>query len=48
VAQDKIEIARKAFPLTVIGEVVGEGVFIERNGRVEGLKAKGYEHFGDG
>ncbi len=46
VAQDKIEKARKACPLTVIGEVIGEGVFIEREGRLEELKAKGYEHFG--
>lgn len=46
VAQDKIEKAGKACPLTVIGEVIGEGVFIERAGRVEELKARGYEHFG--
>ncbi len=46
VAQDKFEKARKACPLTVIGEVIGEGVFIERAGRLEELKAKGYEHFG--
>jgi thiamine-monophosphate kinase len=46
VAQDKIEKARKACPLTVIGEVIGEGVFIERAGRLEELKARGYEHFG--
>ncbi len=46
VAPDKFEKARKACPLTVIGEVIGEGVFIERDGRLEELKAKGYEHFG--
>lgn len=46
VAPDKIEKARKACPLTVIGEVIGEGVFIERAGRLEELKARGYEHFG--
>jgi thiamine-monophosphate kinase len=46
VAKDKLEKARKACPLTVIGEVIGEGVFIEREGRLEELKAKGYEHFG--
>lgn len=46
VAKDKFEKARKACPLTVIGEVIGEGVFIEREGRLEELKAKGYEHFG--
>lgn len=48
VAPDKIEKARRACPLTVIGEVIGEGVFIERDDRVEELKAKGYEHFGGG
>ncbi|MFZ2410758.1 MAG: thiamine-phosphate kinase [Candidatus Methanoperedens sp.] len=46
VAPDKIEKAKTASPLTVIGEVIGDGVFIERAGRVEELKAKGYEHFG--
>ena len=45
-APDKIGMARKACPLTVIGEVIGEGVLIERAGRVEELKARGYEHFG--
>ncbi|VVB92070.1 Thiamine-monophosphate kinase [uncultured archaeon] len=47
VAPDKIEKARKTCPLTVIGEVVDEEFFIERgDGRVEELKALGYEHFG--
>lgn len=47
VAPDKIEKARKACPLTVIGEVIEEGIFIEMaDGRVEELKARGYEHFG--
>ncbi len=46
VAPDKIERARKACPLTVIGEVVKEGVLIERAGKLEELKARGYEHFG--
>lgn len=46
VAPDKIERAKKACSLTVIGEVTGIGVFIEREGRLEELKAKGYEHFG--
>ncbi len=48
VAKDKIEKARKACPLTVIGEVVGSGVFIERAGGLEELEARGYEHFGKG
>ncbi len=46
VAKDNIEMARKACPLTVIGEVIEEGVFIERAVGVEELKARGYEHFG--
>ncbi len=46
VAPDNIEMVRKACPLTVIGEVIEEGVFIERASGLEGLKAKGYEHFG--
>jgi thiamine-monophosphate kinase len=45
-AQDKIEMARKACPLTVIGEVIKEGVFIEKEGRLDELEARGYEHFG--
>ncbi len=46
VAPDKIEKARKACPLTVIGEVVEEGFFIEKaDGRLEEMKAQGYEHF---
>jgi len=47
VAPDKIERVRKACALTVIGKVIEEGVFIEREGRVEQLKAEGYEHFGN-
>ncbi len=46
VAPDKVEKAKKACPLTVIGGVTGGGVFIERAGRLEELKARGYEHFG--
>jgi len=46
VAKERLKDARKACPLTVIGEVTGSGVFIEREGRLEGLRARGYEHFG--
>ncbi len=45
VAPEKLDIAKKACPLTVIGEVIEKGVFIERAGEVEELKARGYEHF---
>jgi len=45
VARDKLEIAKRACKLTVIGEVIDDGVFIERAGRVEELEARGYEHF---
>ncbi len=46
VSPDKIDIAREACPLTVIGEVIGGGVFLEKEGRLEELEARGYEHFG--
>jgi thiamine-monophosphate kinase len=46
VAPEKLDKAKKACPLTVIGEVIEKGVFIEREGRVEELEARGYEHFG--
>jgi thiamine-monophosphate kinase len=47
VAPEKLDKAKKACPLTVIGEAVEEGFSIERaDGRVEELKARGYEHFG--
>ncbi len=46
VSPDKIDIARKACPLTVIGEVIGGGVFLEKEGILEELEARGYEHFG--
>jgi thiamine-monophosphate kinase len=42
---DKLEIARSACPLTVIGEVINEGIFIQRKGVLEKLEGKGYEHF---
>jgi thiamine-monophosphate kinase len=45
VAPDKLEKAREACPMTVIGEVIEKGVFIDRYGRMEELKAQGYEHF---
>ncbi len=45
VAPDMIEKARKACRLTVIGEVIEDGVLIEREGRLEELSARGYEHF---
>lgn len=46
VAPEKLDKARKACHLNVIGEVIEKGVFIERAGGVEELKARGYEHFG--
>ncbi len=45
-APAKIKEARKACRLTVIGEVIDAGMFIERSGKMEELKARGYEHFG--
>lgn len=47
VTPEKLDEAKKACPLTVIGEVIENGVFIERSaGGVEELKERGYEHFG--
>lgn len=45
VAPENLDKARKACPLTVIGDVIEKGVFIERAGGVEELQARGYEHF---
>jgi thiamine-monophosphate kinase len=46
IAPEKLERAKEACPLIVIGEVIEKGVFIERSGKVEELEARGYEHFG--
>jgi thiamine-monophosphate kinase len=47
VSPEKLQKVKKACPLTIIGEVVEAGFSIERaDGRVEELKARGYEHFG--
>lgn len=46
VPPDKLGIVRSACPLTVIGEVINEGIYIQRAGGIEELKSKGYEHFG--
>ena len=46
VPPDKLGIVRSACPLTVIGEVINEGIFIQRAGGIKELKGKGYEHFG--
>ncbi len=46
VPKDELGIVRSACPLTVIGEVINEGIFIQRADEMEELKGKGYEHFG--
>lgn len=47
VAPEMIGEVLNACPLTVIGEVIKKGFFIERaDGRVEELNAQGYGHFG--
>jgi thiamine-monophosphate kinase len=47
VSPEKLDKARKACHLTVIGEVIEKGVLIEmESGVEEKLKARGYEHFG--
>jgi len=45
VAPDRIDRVRRSCPLTAIGEVIDRGVFIDRAGRLEELRARGYEHF---
>jgi len=44
VGREKLEAARQACRLTVIGEVVKEGIWMERDGERVRLEAKGYEH----
>lgn len=46
VPPDKLSIVTSACPLAVIGEVINEGIFIQRANGSEELKGKGYEHFG--
>lgn len=44
VKPDGLEAARKACELTVIGEVVEEGIWMERKGERRRIEARGYEH----
>ena len=44
VKPEALEAARKACELTVIGEVVDEGIWMERRGERIRVEAKGYEH----
>jgi thiamine-monophosphate kinase len=44
VRPDELDAARRACDLTVIGEVVVEGIWIERGGERRRAEAKGYEH----
>jgi thiamine-monophosphate kinase len=39
-----LEAARRACDLTVIGEVVGEGIWMEREGKRRQIERLGYEH----
>ena len=45
VRPEKIDEARKACNLTIIGSVVEEGIWIEAGGQKKKLEPKGYEHF---
>jgi thiamine-monophosphate kinase len=47
VPPDKLRIVESVCSLTVIGEVINEGIFIQRVSGIEELKGKGYEHFGE-
>jgi len=42
--RERLEAARRASELTVIGEVVEEGIWMERGGERRRLEARGYEH----
>jgi thiamine-monophosphate kinase len=44
VRPEGLEAAQKACTLTVIGEVVDEGIWMEREGERRRIEAKGYEH----
>jgi len=44
VRRDGLEAARKACKLTVIGEVVEEGIWMEKAGERRRVEARGYEH----
>ena len=44
VKPEGLEAARKACELTVIGEVVEEGIWMEQEGERRRMEAKGYEH----
>ena len=44
IIREKLEAARRACPLTVIGEVAKEGIWMERDGKQLRLEGKGYEH----
>lgn len=46
VVPEKLDMAKEACPLTVIGEVIREGILIEKKTGIEKLIARGYEHFG--
>lgn len=40
----ELEAARQACALTMIGEVVEEGIWMEKKGERRRVEAKGYEH----
>ena len=46
VPPDKIRKARDASMITVIGEVIESGIYLEHEGKLEELNPRGYEHFG--
>jgi thiamine-monophosphate kinase len=44
VRPEGLEAARRACELTVIGEVVAEGIWMEQGGERRRVEARGYEH----
>ena len=44
VRPEELEAARKVCELTIIGDVVEEGIWMEKGGERRRVEAKGYEH----
>ncbi len=44
VAAERLELAKQACELTVIGRVVDEGIWMEKDGERRRVEARGYEH----
>lgn len=47
VTPGEIETVKRSCSFSIIGEVIKDGIFLEKDGRLRNLEAKGYEHFKD-